>query len=679
GEPISSAVEFLKVTSLADLGGEQDVIIVGKKDASYFAMGSQGSNNRPAVEITSVVNEAGDEVALDNTSTAHIFTLTKTESGYVFYDKDATSGYLYAAGTNASGTNYLRSTTTLDDSCYWDIVYDETGKATIKSVNNDKTPYMQYNATNTLFSCYAAESQSEVILFVDVMSLIPSLKKPSGLDAISEGNTVTIAWDSVENAESYIVTCGERTETTTDTIIEFTDLADGLYDVTVVATTSNSGYKDSAPAVTNVRVGSVSKSKVYFSINGVLSEGTELEEGVNITFPSDPSVEDVSFAGWTTSSISGTQDNAPVFVNTKSEVMGSVDVTYYAVFASESLTQTLAYDTWTYSGSTTDKSSYRMFHTDSYIESESFDLGILSKVVVYGGTFGGSSYNSLTISDGTNIWKNVTVSGSSQTAVNTYTDGNPLTGTGKLRITSNSGTASSTGVRISKVEIYVMSAYCTNVVVATGISVSGTPTKTEYEDGNVFDPSGLIVTKSFSDGSSEVVTSGINWSFDPAVLSEGTTSVSVTATVGDLVSAPYSVTGLIVNASTNTEVEFNYASLYSTVTGSSFQEVTSDTVDEVSMTYTKVSGTNAPKYYANGTNLRIYNESTITVEVPSGKILKEIDFSQGTTNWVSGKMSADSGTVDDENKKWTSNSSVSKVVLTITGSFRFTKIVVTYE
>lgn len=124
--------------------------------------------------------------------------------------------------------------------------------------------------------------------------------------------------------------------------------------------------------------------------------------------------------------------------------------------AEETLSQTLTYDTWTYSGSTTDKSDYRLFHSDSYIESAEFDLSTLSKVVVYGGTFGGDSYNKLTIGDGTNTWKSVTVSGKSQTGVNTYTDGTALSGKGKLRITSNSGTATSNGVRISKIEIYTI-------------------------------------------------------------------------------------------------------------------------------------------------------------------------------------------------------------------------------
>ena len=77
--------------------------------------------------------------------------------------------------------------------------------------------------------------------------------------------------------------------------------------------------------------------------------------------------------------------------------------------AEETLSQTLTYDTWTYSGSTTDKSSYRLFHSGSYIESAEFDLSTLAKVVVYGGTFGGDECNSLTIGDGVNVWKKVVI------------------------------------------------------------------------------------------------------------------------------------------------------------------------------------------------------------------------------------------------------------------------------
>ena len=110
----------------------------------------------------------------------------------------------------------------------------------------------------------------------------------------------------------------------------------------------------------------------------------------------------------------------------------------------------------------------------------------LTKVVVYGGTFGGDAYNKLNIGDGTNTWKDVTVTGKSQTGVNTFTDGTVLSGEGKLRITSKSGTASSTGVRISKVEIYTTeggytySAYATNFATLSDRNLAFSETAVDY-------------------------------------------------------------------------------------------------------------------------------------------------------------------------------------------------------
>lgn len=234
-----------------------------------------------------------------------------------------------------------------------------------------------------------------------------------------------------------------------------------------------SGEEASATvALSGTGIAPLAHYKVSWTVNGAdYNEGTpstDVIDGCKVTsLPTAPSaINGKVFVGWTNTEISTSQDNAPsdLFNTASSAPAVTANTTYYAVFASQSegapvvtLSQTLAYDTWTYSGSTTNKSSYRLFHANSYIESAEFDLSTLSKVVVYGGTFGGSSYKNLNIGDGTNTWKNVTVSGSSETGVNTYTNGTALSGIGKLRITSKSGTASGTGVRISKVDIYTRS------------------------------------------------------------------------------------------------------------------------------------------------------------------------------------------------------------------------------
>jgi len=234
----------------------------------------------------------------------------------------------------------------------------------------------------------------------------------------------------------------------------------------------------SANTTVTINFEAIPSHTATFSVNGVTSS-QDFAEGADITFPDDPAdIAGKSFVGWVSATIDGTTNDKPEFVT--SATMSANDVTYYAVFATkevgapvETKTQTLQYDTWSYSGTTTDKTSYRLFGNGSYIESAALDLSKLTKVIVYGGTFGGDSYNSLTIGDGTNTWKSGTVSGKSETGSNTYTEGTALSGTKKLRITATAGNGTTNGLRISKVEIFTnepsitYSAYCTSVVVTT--------------------------------------------------------------------------------------------------------------------------------------------------------------------------------------------------------------------
>lgn len=308
----------------------------------------------------------------------------------------------------------------------------------------------------------------------------------------------------------------------TEVTVTYQPTAAGTHEATL--TVSSNGAESKTIALNGTAIAPLAHYTVNWVVNGAAyTEGapsTDVAEGSKVSaLPTTPAaIGDKAFMGWTNAAISGTQDAAPVVLFTTAAEAPEVteNVTYYAVYATqegsepiESLAQTLQYDTWTFSGSTTDKSSYRLFHTDGYVESASFDLSTLSKVVVYGGTFGGDAYNKLNIGDGTNTWKDVTVSGSKATGVNTYTDGTPLSGTGTLRITSKSGTADDgKGVRISKIEIYTLqggytySAYATHfatlaernlafsasTVETFGSSVAA-PTLTGYTDGVTYESS----------------------------------------------------------------------------------------------------------------------------------------------------------------------------------------------
>ena len=79
------------------------------------------------------------------------------------------------------------------------------------------------------------------------------------------------------------------------------------------------------------------------------------------------------------------------------------------------------------------------------------------------------------------------------------------------------------------------------------IAISGTASNLEYNDGDHFNPAGLVVTGHYSNGSDAAISDGIDWAFDPDPLTQGTTSVSVTATVDAISSPAFVVNGLTVS------------------------------------------------------------------------------------------------------------------------------------
>lgn len=77
----------------------------------------------------------------------------------------------------------------------------------------------------------------------------------------------------------------------------------------------------------------------------------------------------------------------------------------------------------------------------------------------------------------------------------------------------------------------------------TSIAITGEPAKTEYTEGDAFNAEGLVVTATYDDASTAVVTADATWSFEPATLAVGTTSVTATAKYNEkTASETYNVT-----------------------------------------------------------------------------------------------------------------------------------------
>ena len=147
-----STVTYNLVTSIVP--GKHYIIIGGNK-----AMGSQGSNNRAAVDV-SVVNNS---VTFVQGEVCEFIIYGPDASGrYSIYD-ETDEGYLYAA---SSSNNYLRTQTPNNDNGKWTITFDGgTNSASIVANGSNTRKVMQYNSQNSIFACYASANQGAVYLY----------------------------------------------------------------------------------------------------------------------------------------------------------------------------------------------------------------------------------------------------------------------------------------------------------------------------------------------------------------------------------------------------------------------------------------------------------------------------------------------------------------------------------
>ena len=301
-----------------------------------------------------------------------------------------------------------------------------------------------------------------------------------------KGNTTTtiVANDQADWTAAYIYSSSNTDVATVDANGVITAKAKGTATITCSLNVDPSDPSYKAGKTTSKTIDITVKNPshiVTFSSNGRTYSSSPVEEGESITLPAEnpKEINGYTFQGWKEGTITGTTDDEPEYISS-SVKMGNADVTYYAVFAeaeesyseSESeIAQTLIYDTWKYKGNTVDKDTYRMFGNNSYIESASFDLSLLKKVIVYGGgSFGSiSEAHKFTITAGGTEWASKTTTGTSSSTSNEMTSKVSVSGTGTVRVVSNCGNGSSTGLRISKVEIFTKkktttySNYCTTV------------------------------------------------------------------------------------------------------------------------------------------------------------------------------------------------------------------------
>ena len=362
-----------------------------------------------------------------------------------------TCGNAWGASTTVSWSDgsYSNSTITWSATDICTIYQEQNGAQTAPSSSYVSAPRWYSGNKITI------TAGSNVSTFTSIV--ITATSNTYGNTLATSGYTVTGGTGSISASNNN----GTVTISMTGTVTAFTIVMDGQ---SRLSSGSNPtiNYTAASPATAH--------TVTFTKTDGSTQTITEASAGAGVIPPAmDASCGYWEFQGWSLSESDDEEstDELALVTITAGKYNPSADVTLYPVYTKtetgepvETKTQTFQYDTWTKGGSTANKSSYRLCGNGGYVESAStLDFSTLSKVIVYGGTYGGSSYNSISIrkADGT-VWKNATVSGASQTGENSISGGTSLTGSAKLRVYSTCGDASSNGVRISKVEIFTMEA-----------------------------------------------------------------------------------------------------------------------------------------------------------------------------------------------------------------------------
>lgn len=167
--------------------------------------------------------------------------------------------------------------------------------------------------------------------------------------------------------------------------------------------------------------------------------------------------------------------------------------------------------------------------------------------------------------------------------------------------------------------------------VLKSIAISGEATKTTYTEGETFDPTGLVVTATYDDESTRVVTNGVKWTCTPETLTLGATEVNVTATYGEK-TASKTVAVTVTEAPKMVDIDLTK------------DQTTTATTDKlewlgefVTVTANKAKAETATNSFYPGkgkTSTRFYTGSTLTFTPAPFVVLGEITYEATTVGFA---------------------------------------------
>ena len=199
----------------------------------------------------------------------------------------------------------------------------------------------------------------------------------------------------------------------------------------------------------------------------------------------------------------------------------------------------------------------------------------------------------------------------------------------------------------------------------SSIAITTAPTKTTYDEGDLFDATGMVVTATFADASTEDVTASCTWTPSGAL---ATTDDEVTISYTYSAVTKTATQAITVNAyvqPTNFDIALNntlFGTSYSgTASGITDENPESGTLNRVTVTYA-----GSGNHYINNSQIRFYPNNKLTFAAPAGYVITQIVFTADGT-WAA-TINANTGTYTSSTKTWTGEAS--SVLFTGSGSSR---------
>ena len=240
---VNMAADDVVVETVASYEG--NYVAAVKVDGTYYALSVEANGNRQAAVALDSWNVVNDVYFTEDTNIQ--WTIEKTEAGYTMLNG---TKYIYFDGTD---NNYASTST---NPYYLTIEASATEGAVKIASKNIASRILQYNKDYNYFAFYTSDQVSDFYLLKPMADTRTALATPNVTAQVVDLNNITVSWESVEGAASYIVTCNDIKKTIEGNECTFEGLVYNMpYTITVTAVPTDPTVYTISTGTTTVTTG----------------------------------------------------------------------------------------------------------------------------------------------------------------------------------------------------------------------------------------------------------------------------------------------------------------------------------------------------------------------------------------------------------------------------------------